>query len=52
LAGYEDLQKSDSGTVKIPTLKNPGWRDDFRFLFELCEAYNFYQQEGKWPRLK
>lgn len=52
IAGYEDLQKSYCGTEKIPTRENPGWRDDFKFLFELCEAYNFYRNEGKWPQLK
>jgi hypothetical protein len=52
LAGYDDLQISYSGKEKIPTRENPGWRDDFRFLFELCEAYNFYQKEGKWPQLQ
>ena len=46
LAEYEDLQKSYSGKEKILMHKNPGWRDDFRFLFELCEAYNFYKKEG------
>src|SRR6218665_33855 len=47
LAGYENLQKSYSGKEKIPRRENQGWRDDFRFLFELCEAYNFYQKERK-----
>jgi len=32
--------------------ENPGWRDDFRFLFELREAHNFYQKERKWPQLQ
>ena len=22
---------------------NPGWRDDLKFLFELCKAFQFYQ---------
>ena len=30
---------------------NPGWRDDLKFLFELCEAYKFYKTERKWPRV-
>ena len=29
--------------------ENSGWKYDFRFLFELCEGYNFYQMENKWP---
>src|SRR6218665_3172717 len=47
LAGYENLQKSYSGKEKIQRRENPGWRDDFRFLFELREAHNFYQKERK-----
>ena len=26
--------------------KNPGWRDDFRFLYELCETYNLAAQRA------
>jgi hypothetical protein len=52
LGGYDDLHKSYSGTEEIPTRENPDWRDDFRFLFELCQAYYFYCKEGKWPQLK
>src|SRR6218665_346310 len=52
LAGYENLQKSYSGKEKIPRRENPGWRDDFRFRFGHCEAYNFYQKERKWPQLQ
>ena len=48
LAGYENLQRSYSGTERIPGHENSGWRYDFRFLFELCEGYNFYQMEKKW----
>ena len=52
LAGYEDLQKRYSGTEMMATHENPGWRDDFRFLFELCKVYNFFQMKGKWPYIK
>jgi hypothetical protein len=40
------------GTEVIPKYENLGWRDDFKFLFELCEAYKFYKTEEKWPSIK
>lgn len=49
---YESLQKNYIGKVKIPCVDNPGWRDDFRFLFELCEAYKFYMRFKKFPEIK
>jgi len=52
LTNYDDLQQNYSGTNVIPKQKNLGWRDDFRFLYELCEAYKYYQTEGKWPVIK
>lgn len=52
LADYEDLQKTYSGIEMMATRENPGWRNDFRFLFELCEAYNFFQMKGKWSHVK
>lgn len=52
LKDYDDLQKSYSSKEIMPKQKNLGWRDDFRFLFELCEAYKFHQTEKKWPFIK
>lgn len=52
ISGYDELKKSYCGIEMMPKRENPGWRDDFKFLFELCEAYNFYQNEKKWPQLK
>ena len=49
---YEDLQKNYSSSEIIPDQKNPGWRDDFKFLFEICEAYNFYKVNKKWSHIK
>lgn len=52
LGEYDDLQNAYMGTEVIPRYENLGWRDDFKFLFELCEAYKFYKAEEKWPRIK
>ena len=39
-------------TVEIEKAENPGWRDDFKFLFELCQAYRNYKNSTQWPRIK
>lgn len=52
LDGYDELKENYSGAEKIPKCENLGWRDDFKFLFELCQAYKYYQQERKWPQVK
>lgn len=52
LEQYDDLQNAYIGTEVIPESENLGWRDDFKFLFELCEAYKFYKTGEKWPHIK
>jgi len=52
LAGYDELKTAYTGIATMPESENPGWRDDFKFLFDLCESYKFYQVEGKWPQIK
>ena len=49
---YDELQSSYLGKAVVPKRENLGWRDDFKFLFELCEAYKCYIKEGKWPDIK
>lgn len=51
LAEYDELQAAYSGTAVIPEQQNLGWRDDFKFLFELCESYKFHEKEKKWPKI-
>ena len=36
-------------TDDVNTGKNPGWRDDFKFLYELCQAYRHYKTTSHWP---
>ena len=35
-------------TDDVNTGKNPGWRDDFKFLYELCQAYRHYKTTSHW----
>ena len=50
---YQELQASyvdQEEAVEIE--KNPGWRSDFKFLYELCEAFKKYEEIKVWPKLK
>ncbi|XP_075205826.1 phosphatidylcholine transfer protein isoform X1 [Anomaloglossus baeobatrachus] len=38
-------------TDDVNTGENPGWRDDFKFLYELCQAYRHYKTTARWPRI-
>ena len=40
---YEDLQLLYKAEVQLESGNNPGWRDDFRFLYELCTSFKFYK---------
>ena len=39
---YIELQNSCTAEVQLVITNNPGWRDDFRFLYELCSAFRYY----------
>ena len=38
---YEDLQNRYPGKEDIQRTDNPGWRSDFKFLYELCQSFRF-----------
>ena len=38
---YENLQKTYKGEMALHAMQNPDWRDDFKFLFEMCELISF-----------
>ena len=50
---YKFLQDEYNKTAKddIKADDNPGWRDDFKFLYELCQAYRHYKSTSRWPRI-
>lgn len=39
LVASKNMQRNYSGIENIPLSKNPGWKDDVQFLFELYEEY-------------
>jgi hypothetical protein len=49
---YENLQTKYTAGDEVPSCENAGWRSDFKFLFELCEAYKAYKKSGKFPKIK
>ena len=52
LQKYAVLKLEYSGDVPLKQQENPGWRDDFQFLFELCEGYRIYRNLKKLPMIK
>lgn len=48
---YESLKdKYKQVAVDIlNTDENPGWRDDFKFLYELCQGYRYYKATSQFP---
>ena len=49
---YDTLQKSYKAETEMDIVINPGWRDYFKFLFELCVAFCFLKKNGKYPVIK
>ena len=49
---YDNLKNKYPGDEVMPNYVNPGYRDDFKFLYDLCQAYNFYKVQNKWPLVK
>jgi hypothetical protein len=43
LKDYEELQHNYKGEQEIDRSSNPGWRADFKFLYELCQSYRHYK---------
>src|ERR1044072_1814665 len=49
--GYEVLKESYTPEVEMLVVENPGWRDDFRFLYILCLAFRQYKENRKLPKI-
>ena len=49
---YDNLQRKYVGEEEVPSREILGWRSDFKFLFELCEAYKVYHKGGKFQIIK
>ena len=48
---YEALQKKFNWEVEKQVEKNKGWRDDLRFLYELCCRFKWYKESGKFSKI-
>src|SRR6201990_1343247 len=44
--GYEVLKESYTPEVEMLVVENPGWRNDFRFLYILCLAFRQYKEDN------
>lgn len=49
---YTNLQAEYKAETQMDNTENPGWRDDFKFLYELCKAFNHYKKHGSFPIIK
>ena len=49
---YENLLEKYVGEVEVRKPENAGWRNDFKYLFELCQAYKAYEISGRLPIIK
>ena len=49
--GYEVLKESYTPEVEMLAVENPGWRDDFRFLYILRLAFRQYKENRKLPKI-
>ena len=46
------LQQFYKADTEMEMVVNPGWRDDFKYLFELCRALRFMKENGPYPVIK
>ena len=47
---YKVLKANYKNDTELLLNENPGWRDDFRFLYQLCEAFKLNKEACKWPK--
>lgn len=52
LENYNHLQSEYKAETQIEMDENPGWRDDFKFLYELCKAFQHYKKYASFPIIK
>src|SRR5215469_3900923 len=48
---YDDLKHSYTSEFEMPEMENPGWRNDFKFLYHLCFAFRQYKEHNKLPNI-
>lgn len=49
---YNVSQQSYKLEIEIIPVQHPGWRDDFKFLYEFCRAFRFLKKTDTNPVIK
>ena len=49
---YDNLQQSYNPETKMEMVLNPGWGDDFKFLYEQCRQFRFFKGYDTFPVIK
>ena len=52
LSDYEKLQVDYNGVKETPEVENLTWRDDYKFLFELCESCKVFNASELPPKIR
>ncbi|KAG0724516.1 Cuticle protein AM1274 [Chionoecetes opilio] len=52
LENYKELQSEYKAETEMDLDENPGWRDDFKFLYELCKAFQHCKKHAAFPVIK
>ncbi|KAG0714665.1 hypothetical protein GWK47_013663 [Chionoecetes opilio] len=52
LENYKELQSEYKAETEMDVDENPGWRDDFKFLYELCKAFQHCKKHAAFPVIK
>ena len=47
---YKVLKANYEHDSEVLFNENPGWRDDLRFLYQLCVAFKLNKETCKWPK--
>jgi len=49
---YNSLLENYKPDTTMKIVENPGFRDDFKYLFVLCAAFRFHKTTGRYPNIK
>ena len=49
---YKVLKANNEHDSELLLNENPGWKDDFRFLYKLCETFKLNKETCKWLKIQ
>ena len=52
LENYNELKASYIKEIDMDEVTNLGWRDDFKYLYTLCNAFKLFKESGKQPNIE